>query len=262
LDFSLSGSVYGQQNYGAGIEKRANIQRPPHDLLRGSKQGLCGAFVLKTGLRVCTTAFSGMLADLLPAFKPGALMLRPIVSSLLLLAASGTALPVSAGTPASEQTPRIAGYGAVFATPDAAFQPDSTRRYKLVFKVSDAASNPSDLNPALNEVARVINLYARAGVPASQVEAVVAVNGGATPALLDEPHYRKLFNTANPNLGLIRALDAAGVKVTLCSQALAWHHYDPSWVATPVIRTPSALTTLTTLQNQGYALLDTQGAAR
>lgn len=159
----------------------------------------------------------------------------------------------------TSRTPLIAGYGKLYDTPDAAFQPDSTQRYKLVFKVSEAASNAADINPGLNEVARVINLYGRSGVPLSQIDAVVAVNGGATPAMLDEQHYHKLFGAANPNLQLIKALNDAGVKVTLCSQALAWHHYDPHWVAAPVITTPSALTTMTVLQNQGYALLDTQG---
>lgn len=156
--------------------------------------------------------------------------------------------------------PIIAGYGDVNRPVSGAFAPDKNQHYKLVFRVSQAAATPGTVNPGLNEVARVINLYGSAGVPADRLDAVVAVNGGATPAMLDEPHYRKLFGTANPNLSLIQALSAAGVKVTLCSQALAWHHYSPAWVAAPVIRTPSALTTLTTLQNQGYALLDTQGA--
>lgn len=240
------------------MEKRANIQRSPHFLLlqQQDRHGMC--ITLKNRPAALQPRFL-IYAD--PAIcLCGTHMTRYFsFCSLIVLASLCVTQEAHADTP---RAPLVAGYGKLYDTPDAAFQPDSTQHYKLVFKVSEAASNAADINPGLNEVARVINLYGRFGVPANQLDAVVAVNGGATPAMLDEQHYRKLFGAANPNLQLIKALNDAGVKVTLCSQALAWHHYDPRWVASPVIRTPSALTTLTTLQNQGYALLDTQGAGQ
>lgn len=240
------------------MEKRANIQRSPHFLLLQlqDRHGMC--ITLKNRPVTLQPRFL-IYAD--PAIcLYGTHMTRYLFSCSLILFTCFSATQTLAGD--MSRTPLITGYGKIHDAPDAAFQPDSRLHYKLVFKVSEAASNAADINPGLNEVARVINLYGRSGVPADQLDAVVAVNGGATPAMLDEQHYRKLFGAANPNLQLIKALNDAGVKVTLCSQALAWHHYDPRWVASPVIRTPSALTTLTTLQNQGYALLDTQGAGQ
>ena len=152
-------------------------------------------------------------------------------------------------------TPAIAGYGKVHYDASSAFQPSSALSNKVVFKVSRGAEERSQVNPALEHVAQVVNTYVAAGVPAKQLKFVVAVNGEATPAMLENTRFRQLFGVDNPNLALISALEQQGVKVTVCDQALAWHHYEPQWIADSVIHTPSSLTTMTTLQNQGYALL-------
>lgn len=152
-------------------------------------------------------------------------------------------------------TPAITGYGRVHFDASSAFQPSSALSNKVVFKVSRGAEKRSQVNPALENVAQVVNTYVAAGVPVQALKFVVAVNGEATSAMLKNDRFRQLFGADNPNLALISALEQQGVKVTVCDQALAWHHYQPQWIANSVIHTPSALTTMTTLQNQGYALL-------
>ncbi|MBS6035839.1 MAG: DsrE family protein [Pantoea sp.] len=154
------------------------------------------------------------------------------------------------------ETPAVKGYGEIHYDRSAAFQPTPDLSNKIVFKVGKAGANASLPNPALEKVAQVVNLYVAAGVPVNKLNFVVAVNGGATPAMLDNVYYQKIFGTDNPNLKLISALQSQGVKVSICDQAIAWHHYRKDWIAGSVIHTPSALTTVTTLQNSGYAYLE------
>lgn len=153
-------------------------------------------------------------------------------------------------------TPAINGYGKIHYEQDASFQPTPELSNKIVFKVGRAGDNASQPNPALEKVAQVVNLYVASGVPVNKLNFVVAVNGGATPAMLDNAHYQKIYGSDNPNLKLISALQHQGVKVSICDQAIAWHHYKKNWINNSVIHTPSALTTITTLQNRGYAFLE------
>lgn len=60
---------------------------------------------------------------------------------------------------------------------------------------------------------------------------------------------------ANPNLPLIEALKKAGVTVSVCGQAVAEHHFDYGWIANDVTLALSGLTTVTTLESQGYVLM-------
>lgn len=171
-----------------------------------------------------------------------------------LFASAGNDLPPDPAI--NWSTPAIAGYGKVHYDASSAFQPSRALSNKVVFKVSRGSADHNQVNPALDHVAQVVNTYVAAGVPAQELTFVVAVNGDATSAMLENSRFRQLFGVDNPNLALISALEKQGVKVTVCDQALAWHHYQPQWIADSVIHTPSALTTVSTLQNQGYALLN------
>jgi intracellular sulfur oxidation DsrE/DsrF family protein len=56
-------------------------------------------------------------------------------------------------------------------------------------------------------------------------------------------------------LPLIAALKKAGVDVAVCGQAVAEHNFDYAWLDSSVTLALSALTTLSTLEHQGYVLL-------
>ena len=152
-------------------------------------------------------------------------------------------------------TPTIQNYGRVHFLPDAAFKPQPNHTYKIVFSLTQAAKTPDAVDPGLDRVARTINLYAAAGVPLSHLRLVAVASGAATAVVLDDPHYRAAYGVANPNLPLIAELKKAGVTVAVCGQAVAEHHFDYSWVASDVTLALSALTTVTTLETQGYVLM-------
>lgn len=84
---------------------------------------------------------------------------------------------------------------------------------------------------------------------------VAIVYGPATPLVMTAAAYKAKFKVANPNLALIDALKQAGAQVHVCSQALNGQQISPSSVADDVTVDLSALTTLATLQLQGFALI-------
>jgi intracellular sulfur oxidation DsrE/DsrF family protein len=152
-------------------------------------------------------------------------------------------------------TPTIHDYGTIHYLPDAAFKPDAKRSYKIVFSLTQASASPDQVNPALNHVARAVNLYVAAGVPLSHLKLVAIAYGAATPLALDDAHYRATFGVPNPNLPLIAELKQAGVTVAVCGQAVAEHHFDYGWIANDVTLALSGLTTVTTLESSGYVLM-------
>jgi len=152
-------------------------------------------------------------------------------------------------------TPTIKGYGPIHFLPDAAFKPQADHDYKIVFSLTQGSKTPDAVNPALDRVARSVNLYVAAGVPLSHLKFVAVAYGAATPLVLDDAHYRAAYGVANPNLPLIAELKKAGVTVAVCGQAVAEHHFDYDSVASDVTMALSGLTTVTTLESQGYVLM-------
>jgi intracellular sulfur oxidation DsrE/DsrF family protein len=149
----------------------------------------------------------------------------------------------------------ITAAGAYHPLPQAAYQPDRNATYKVVFALTKASDKPDQINPGIERVARTVNLYAAAGVPLDHLKFVAVAYGAATGLVLDDEHYRAQFGTANPNLAVISQLRKAGVDVAVCGQAMAEHHYPNDWAAKDVTLSLSALTTITVLEQQGYALM-------
>jgi intracellular sulfur oxidation DsrE/DsrF family protein len=152
------------------------------------------------------------------------------------------------------QTPALEGVGKMHPLPRAAYQPEKNEIYKIVFSVQ-AGSKPDELNPSLDRVARTVNLYVSAGVPLNHLKFVAVMYGAATDAALDNEHYRQKYSVDNPNLDLIRKLHNAGVNVAVCGQAVAEHRDHYEWIAPEVTLALSALTTITTLEHEGYVLM-------
>ena len=152
-------------------------------------------------------------------------------------------------------TPGIPGEGAIHPFPDAAYQPQKDATYRIVFSLTKAGDSPQDVSPSLVRVARTINLYVSAGVPISHLKFVAVAYGPATGTMLDDQHYKDKYGVANPNSTLIHKLRAAGVDVAVCGQAVAESNFELSWISHDVTLALSALTTITALQQQGYALM-------
>jgi len=153
------------------------------------------------------------------------------------------------------QHPVIKGYGKVHPYPLAAMQPSPERHYQVLFDITKAADAPGKVNPGLDHVARLLNLYALAGVPTDHLKIALVVHGPATSIVLKNDAYRKLHQQDNPNSEIIHLLKGAGVKLFICGQALAEKHIATESVNPEITLAVSALTVLIDYQLDGYALI-------
>lgn len=166
------------------------------------------------------------------------------------------AAAAAAALPASGQTPAVPHYGAVATVPGAQERPDPNREYKVVFDVSRGAPQPGKPSAGLERVARFVNMLAEGGVPAPKRRIAAVLHGPATEAVLtDEAYGARHDGAKNPNAGLVAELEAAGVDVRVCGQALAALKIAPGEVLPAVQVDLAALMTVTHKQAQGYVLV-------
>lgn len=177
-------------------------------------------------------------------------------SLVLGLALAGVAHFALAAPPAAPSPPRtIAPHGKAVFLPDAAHQPDPNLRQRAVFNLTLAPASPTATDPGLERVARAVNLFTASGGPPTQLDFVVLLSGGATDTALGDAAYRARHGVANPNRGLISQLSAARVQLFVCGQALHARQLDSDSLAPGIAVSLSALTSVITLQQQGYALV-------
>ncbi|MGC0825557.1 DsrE family protein [Pantoea agglomerans] len=195
----------------------------------------------------------------MPATK-GKIMNSPIANFRRLMVVAGLMCSMAAAaevspSPSFWSTPEIQGYGKIHFLPDSAFKPEKNQRYEIVFSLTKGSKNPDEINSSLDHVARTVNLYVASGVPLSHLFFVAVASGEATSLTLSREAYQKHFGVANPNTDLLKKLRRAGVKVAVCGQAVAEHQFDYSEIDRSVTTSLSALTTITTLEQQGYSLM-------
>ncbi|MFM7853958.1 MAG: DsrE family protein [Flammeovirgaceae bacterium] len=151
--------------------------------------------------------------------------------------------------------PAVQRYGGIFEIPYAVEKPDPTMKYNIVVEVERESEAPDSLNWALNNVARLVNLHVVGGVPKENLDVVIVLHGGATYITMNNDKYLKKYKKENPNLQLFQELSKAGVKIFVCGQSLINRKVDRTKILSEVKIATSMLTTLTTYQLKGYALL-------
>lgn len=153
------------------------------------------------------------------------------------------------------QNPVIKSAGTISDIPFATVKGDPTMDYNIVIDIMLGAPKPDQVNSGLDNVARLLNLHAVAGVPANKMHVVLAVHNESANALMNNEAYQKKYDVDNPNLKLLEELHNAGVKITVCGQSLVKRAIDYKTLAPNVEVAISMLTTLTTYQLKGYAVL-------
>ncbi len=149
--------------------------------------------------------------------------------------------------------PSIAGYGEVFRLPDAQDQPRDDSK----ICVDVTKGGPADkINPAVEKVARFVNIYSQAGRVPANVRISVILHGDATLVALNDAAYAKRFETeSNPNTPLLRELRKAGVELLVCGQAMTHKKASLEDVADSVKVAVSGLTVNVNRQQDGYAFI-------
>lgn len=171
---------------------------------------------------------------------------------LLILCLVGGLTTVAAQT---KVNPVIKSTGGIYAMPEATVLPDPDLDYRLVVDVVSGAELPDSVGQGLYRVARMINLFAVAGVPAPKMDVVLALHGGATYGVMNNDAYRERYGVNNPNLKLLQELKQAGVRITVCGQSLIGREVAIDSVAPEVEIATSMLTTVAMYQMKGYGLL-------
>lgn len=152
--------------------------------------------------------------------------------------------------------PVIKGYGSVNPLPHAAVQPDKNLQYKIIFDIgSDKLDADNNVNFQLSHVARLINVFASAGMMPDQMKLVAVVHSAATPIVLNNGMFKSKMNMDNPNLKLISELKDAGVKLYVCGQSLADFDYQQDWVNPDFTVALSSQVVIPTYELKGYAYM-------
>jgi len=151
--------------------------------------------------------------------------------------------------------PVIDGYGLTYPIEyrDIALLEDF--KYKVVFDAANYSDDVAALNARLVSVARFLNMHARNGVPRENMRLAVVLHGAALKNALNNAAYKARYDTSNPNLELVMALHRAGVEFYVCGQSMAFGSVEKSELASPAKVALSAMTMLSVLQSNGYALL-------
>jgi intracellular sulfur oxidation DsrE/DsrF family protein len=151
--------------------------------------------------------------------------------------------------------PLIKSFGTVSTVPNASFTPDPSLDYKIIVDVMSGGEDKSEVFFSLNNVARLLNLHAMAGVPKERLHVVVAIHNAAVWSVLSDAPYKERFGVTNPHTLLFNELIENGVKVVVCGQSLIKQKITHDQLIDGIEVATSALTTLTEYQLRGYALL-------
>jgi len=83
----------------------------------------------------------------------------------------------------------------------------------------------------------------------------VVTHGPALKTLLTDDAYFSRFGIDNPNTELVQKLHAAGVSFYVCGQSVMFGGFGKEELVDPAKVALSAMTRITELQSDGYALL-------
>jgi intracellular sulfur oxidation DsrE/DsrF family protein len=187
-------------------------------------------------------------SDVILRTLPAGLAIATFLVSLVAMCSAASADEPSFG-------PIIEGYGPTYPIDDRDVALEEGFVYRAAFDADSYPGEPDQLNRTLVSVARFLNMHGRNGVPAGNMELAVVVHGAALKAMLTNKAYRSRYETDNPNLELIDKLSDAGVEFYICGQSMAFGGVEKDELVEPASVALSAMTALTTLQAQDYALL-------
>ena len=150
--------------------------------------------------------------------------------------------------------PRVKEFGSVLLMGKAEHQP--RRGAKVVMDIT-VASKDDELNYGLERAARLLNLYASAGVPDRNVQVSLVLHGEATRAALNDEAYASRYKTrANPSRELVKALKDAGVEMFVCGHAMHNKKIGNDEILPEFAVAVAALTVVINKQTEGYVLIN------
>ena len=168
--------------------------------------------------------------------------------SFLLLLATNHCIAQSSKT--------IKNYGETLPVEDAKLRLDKDTYYKVIFDIAKSPDEKDKLNSSINTVARFINMHVDQGISLENLEIVVVVHGGAVKDYITGEVYLDKYGVENPNVGLIKELQEAGVKTYMCGQSFGYRGYTKGQLSEHASLALSAMTALVHFQGEGFRLIN------
>jgi intracellular sulfur oxidation DsrE/DsrF family protein len=175
-------------------------------------------------------------------------------AAIVLLLAGAFALMAYRSSRAHPQLafPRVQAAGGVLTVDPGATMPSAQAIHRVLVDVDNDDVMYGKVNARLNTAAKILNLYALAGVPAANVHMVMLFYGTGVNLILSDAAYQRKFGHANPNAELLSQLHKANVQMVACGQATGHQSITAADVQSGVTMALSALTAREELQAAGY----------
>lgn len=149
----------------------------------------------------------------------------------------------------------IKNFGPTFEIENPDIETDTTAELKVIFDVSQSSEDRNILNKYIETAARFLNMHADAGMKPEQLKVALTVHGGAWQDILNDDAYQLRYGVKNPNSGLIKALNEAGVDIILCGQTASYRKIKKEEIIPDVKMALSAMTALLQYQNNGFRFI-------
>jgi hypothetical protein len=149
----------------------------------------------------------------------------------------------------------IRQYGSLQPIPGASFRLPADLDYKALFDCRRAAEQDGGVLPALNRLARFVNLLESVGIPSGRAKLAAIIHRDATSGALSPEAYRDRFGRDNPNGELVQELRRHGAELIICGQSLLEYGFEPSELDPRVSLAVSSLGVLVSYQLAGFALV-------
>ncbi len=175
------------------------------------------------------------------------------MSRALFLAAFAATLvcPALAAAQTGEALIQKIGANTLIANPTFAGQKNLV--YKVAWDVTVGPVKPEDAVADYAVPANFLVMAAQEGLDRKNVHLAIIVHGAATQSLLNNAAYRAATGKDNASVAILQALDAAGVQVIVCGQALVNRKVPRDQLLPFVTVSTSATIARATLAMQGYA---------
>ena len=127
--------------------------------------------------------------------------------------------------------------------------------YKVSWDVTVGPEKPDSITSGFRVPANFLMMTDTSGIPRNNVHLAIIVHGTATKSLLQNEAYKAATGVDNPNIALLEALNAAGVQVIVCGQALINRNV-PREKLLPFVKVSiSATLARAVLGAQGYTIM-------
>ncbi len=143
--------------------------------------------------------------------------------------------------------------GATRPVENVTFHADKSAEYKVVWDVTETPAKPDVEVGGLSRPAGLLVQLTSDGVDRKRIHLALIVHGGSTFSIMTNAGYRAMHGVDNPNLATLEALNAAGVQIIVCGQALLSRKVPRDQVLPFVKVAMSATSARAILHAQGYA---------